>query len=54
MAAPEGVEVEGDFKRITVTWVAPEGSEPDYVIVNVMNVREEKEGRESLLVYVCL
>lgn len=40
MAAPEGVEVVGEFKRITVTWVAPEGAEPDYVVVNVKKVSE--------------
>lgn len=37
--APADVTAEGEFKRITVTWTAPEGSEPDYVIVNVKNVR---------------
>lgn len=38
MAAPAGVEVLGEFKRLTVNWEAPEGAEPDYVIVNVKKV----------------
>lgn len=46
LAAPEGVAVEGEFKRITVTWTAPEGSEPDYVIVNVK--------KASFCVCVCI
>ncbi len=53
LAPPADVTVEGEFKRITVTWTPPQAPEeeeeeavvgelPDYVIVNVKKVRRRR------------